>query len=331
MKRWLLACLLLASVCLLGGCGSSLSAREPEFAFRYAENQAEDYPTTKAAQFFADRVAELTEGRIRIVVYPGGSLGAEASVVEQLQYGGIDFSRISLSVLAEKDQRLYALQLPYLYRDAAHMWRVLEGDIGSQFLGYLGEMDVVGLGWMDGGARSVYTVGQPVWSLADMKGLRIRVQESAMMERVMELMGAVPVKARYDEVLPALQAGRIDGAENNFPSYVSTGHYRLARYIIENEHTRVPEVIVSSQAAMDQLSAADQRLIQQAADEASAYQRELWYRQEMEVRRVVFGRCQVYRLTEAERQLFREATAPVYEEFAADMMDIVDQIKAMRK
>ena len=139
------------------GCSKTEEYTGPELILRYAENQPEDYPTTQAALAFADLVAERTEGRVKVVVYSGGELGAEQSVIEQMQYGGIDFARVSLSQLAEQLPTLSVLQLPFLYTDAPQMWRVLDGEIGDGFLSSLGAMDLVGLSWFDAGVRNFYT------------------------------------------------------------------------------------------------------------------------------------------------------------------------------
>lgn len=329
MKRGLLLGTL-AALLLAGGCAQP-PAREPEYAFRYAENQAGDFPTTLAAYYFADLVAERSQGRIRIHVYPDAELGDERSIIEQMQYGGIDFGRVNLSPLSEYDNDLFVLQLPYLYQDSAHMWRVLQSGIGDRFLEGLAGIDVVGLAWVDAGARSFYT-NAPVHSLADMQGLRIRVQENRLMERMVALLGAEAVQMRYDEVLTALQTGKIDGAENNFPSYQSTGHYLVAPYFLLDEHSRIPEVMLASEAAMARLSEADQALIHQAAQDAARYQRRLWQEYEAETRQAVLDAgCVVYTPSAEALAAFQQITAQMIPEFAADAMDVVDAVEALRE
>lgn len=325
-------CLVPALLCLLllGGCTGAPRAKEPEHVFRYAENQPADYPTTLGAYRFAELVEERSGGRIKIFVYPDAELGDERSVIEQMQYGGIDFGRVNLSPLSEYDQRLFVLQLPYLYRDGAHMWRVLDGEIGKQYLSQLSDIGVVGLAWVDAGARNFYTKDAPIRSLKDMRGLSIRVQENAMMERLVELLGAEPVQMRYSEVLPALQTGKIDGAENNFPSYKSMDHYLVAQYMVEDEHSRIPEAIIASQAAMRRLSEADRLLVEAAAHEAAAYQRELWRQYEQDMRNFVLANgCEVYPMTTAEKEAFMTVTETLYQEFAADELDTIARIQAI--
>lgn len=327
ISRVVAVCCLLA---LCGGCAAGPSEMVPEHIFRYAENQAGDFPTTLAAYYFAEQVAERSGGRIRIYVYPDAQLGDERSIIEQMQYGGIDFGRVNLSPLSEYDPRLFVLQLPYLYDDRAHMWRVLESEIGDVFLEGLSEIGIVGLAWVDAGARSFYTRTKPVHTLEDMQGLRIRVQENTMMERLVELLGASPVQMRYDEVLPGLQTGKIDGAENNYPSYQSTGHSLLAPYFFEDEHSRIPELIVASEAAMARLDDADRALVLQAAQDASVYQRELFREYETRTREeVIAAGCEVHTITAEERQALIALTAPMAEEFAQGAEDILRAIAAL--
>ena len=237
--------LLAAAGAALGLCGCAAARQEeaasgPELILRYAENQPEDYPTTQAALAFADLVNERTGGRVKVAVYSGGELGAEQSVIQQMQFGGIDFARISLSQLAEYVPALSVLQLPYLYEDAAQMWRVLIGTIGDEFLAMLDAVDLVGLSWFDAGVRSFYT-REKVTRLADLQGLTLRVQESDMMSDMVEAMGAVSVQVVYSDVYAALHNRKIDGAENNWPSYEAMSHYEVAPYFLQDEHTRVPE------------------------------------------------------------------------------------------
>ncbi len=160
-RRQMLTALFGAAACGTAGGGLRPSAGAgragPELILRYAENQPEDYPTTQAALAFADLVAERTDGRVKVLVYSGGELGAEQSVIQQMQFGGIDFSRVSLSQLAEYQPALSVLQLPYLYTDADQMWRVLDGTIGDEFLSTLESLELTGLSWFDAGVRSIYT------------------------------------------------------------------------------------------------------------------------------------------------------------------------------
>lgn len=321
----LAACTALGAV----GCGRAEEYTGPELILRYAENQPEDYPTTQAALAFADLVAQRTEGRVKVVVYSGGGLGAEQSVIEQMQYGGIDFARVSLSQLAEYIPALSVLQLPYLYEDASQMWRVLDGSIGDDFLAMLDEMDLVGLSWFDAGVRSFYT-REKVTDLEQLQGLTLRVQESDMMSEMITDLGAEPVQVVYSQVYAALRNGQIDGAENNWPSYDAMGHYEVAPYFLQDEHTRVPEVQLASTAAIEKLEALDPsypEVLRTCARESARTERRLWAqreaRSEKELRE--WG-VEVTTLPDAEKQKFRAAVQPLYDRFA-DQAELLERIK----
>ena len=176
-RRQLLHLLTAVPALAVTGCAAQPASSEQEkpLILRYAENQPEDYPTSKAAKAFAELVAQRTDGRVKVLVYSGAELGAEQSVIQQMQFGGIDFARVSLSQLAEYVPALSVLQLPYLYEDASQMWRVLDGEIGDEFLSGLGAMDLVGLSWFDAGVRSFYT-REKVTDLEQLQGLTLRVQ-----------------------------------------------------------------------------------------------------------------------------------------------------------
>ena len=332
-RRQMLTAMFGAAVMALpvSGCGHQpvQDVAGPELILRYAENQPEDYPTTQAALAFADLVAQRTDGRVKILVYSGGELGAEQSVIKQMQFGGIDFSRVSLSQLAEYEPALSVLQLPYLYTDADQMWRVLDGAVGDEFLSMLDTLELTGLSWFDAGVRSFYT-RHKVASLADLQGLTLRVQESDMMSEMILELGAEPVQVVYSKVYAALHNGEIDGAENNWPSYEAMGHYEVAPYFLLDEHTRVPEIQLASPAAMEKLAQLDERypeIIRECARESAKVERRLWAQQEEEsednMRAVGI---EVTELSEAEKEKFRAAVQPMYDQFA-DQQELIARIQ----
>jgi tripartite ATP-independent transporter DctP family solute receptor len=306
-------------------------AAEPEFIFRYAENQPEDYPTTVAAKKFADLVFQKTYGRIKIEVYAGAQLGDEKSVIEQLQFGGIDFCRVSASPLAEFSPSLNVLQMPYLYRDEAHMWSVLDGKIGQNFLDSLDNAGFVGLSWYSSGSRSFYNSVRPINKLEDLAGLKIRVQESSLMMGMVTALGANPTPMAYGEVYGALQTGIIDGAENNWPSYESTSHYEVAKFYVLDQHTRVPEPQLMSKVTANKLSAEDIAIIKECAKEAALYQRQIWTeREKTSETKVRSAGNTITELSAEEIAKFQTACQPLYKQFCKDYMGIIADIKATK-
>lgn len=329
-RRQLLAA---AGVAALGLCGclrkEETGAQLPELILRYAENQPEDYPTTQAALAFAQLVEQRTGGRVKVVVYSGGELGAEQSVIQQMQFGGIDFARVSLSPLAGYIPELSILQLPYLYKDADQMWRVLDGSIGDAFLGMLDQMDLVGLSWFDAGVRSFYT-REKVTTLEQLQKLTIRVQESDMMSGMIKDLGAKPVQLAYSQVYAALHNGQIDGAENNWPSYQTMGHYEVAPYFLQDEHTRVPEIQLASIAAMEKLEELDPafpEILRDCARQSARTERKLWAKREtdseQELRR--WG-VEVTVPSKEEKKKFRVAVQPLYDRFE-QQAEILERIR----
>lgn len=301
----------------------------PEFVLTYAENQAEDYPTTQGAYKFAALVNERTEGKIEIQVNAGGVLGDEKTVIEQMQFGGVDFARVSLSPLAEFVPKLNILQMPYLYTGREHMWEVLEGPIGDDFMNSFGGSNLVALSWYDAGARSFYNRGKPIEKLEDMKGMKIRVQESELMMDTIEALGAKPVPVAYGDVYSGLQTGEFDGAENNWPSYESTRHYEVAKYFTVDEHTRVPELQLAAASTWSKLPEEYRNIIRQCAQESAEYERKLWIeRERTSEERVRKAGCIVTELPDEEKARFREAAEPMYEKYCSDYVDIIREIMA---
>ncbi|MBL7005902.1 MAG: TRAP transporter substrate-binding protein [Spirochaetia bacterium] len=332
MKKGMLVLLMVvlaASFCWAAGSAESTAGSSP-IVLRLAETHPADYPTTRGDFEFARLVEERSNGRIKIEVYPGSQLGEERAVIEQVQFGAIDFTRVSISPLAAFAPDFNALQMPYLYRSPAHMWEVLNSSIGDEFLGSLEPAGFVGLSWFDSGARSFYNSVRPIKSVADLAGLKIRVQESALMVGLVEALGAVATPMPFGEVYSAIQTGVIDGAENNWPSYYSTSHYEVANYFTLDEHTRVPEITIASKITMDKLSAADQALIKQAAKDSMAFQIKAWADYEKVAEQaVVANGNEIYRLPD--NAAFQAAMQPLYDALSADLKAVVAKIRAVGK
>lgn len=303
----------------------------PEYVFSYAENQDEDYPTTLGGQYFANLVEEKTNGRIRILIQHSGERGNESQVISQLKYGGVDFARISISELTNEIKALNVLQLPYLYENSEHMWKVLDGKIGDYFLDVVSGYEMIGLSWYDAGARNFYTKDRPIQKLEDFEGLKIRVQESDMMASMVEYLGGEPVKKPYSEVYSLLEKSEADGAENNWPSYESMQHYEVAGYYTLDEHIRIPELQICSKHTWEKLSEEDQQIILECAKESSIYQRKLWKEQETKSRELaVSAGAEVVHLSTVEKKKFRKAVEPLFERYCGEHMDLIQEILSVK-
>jgi tripartite ATP-independent transporter DctP family solute receptor len=296
---------------------------------RMAEIHPEGHPTAKGDREFARLVKERSKGRIEIVVYPEAELGQEGDVLEQTRFGAIDLARVSLSALTAYEPELNALQMPYLYRDNAHMWKVLEGDIGRELLAGLAKSGFTGLGWFEPGSRSFYNSKRPVRTPGDLRGLRIRVQESELMMDMVSAFGALPVPMAYGAVYNALLSGAIDGAENNWPSYYSWSHHRVARFITIDRHTSVPEIIVGSKISMDLLGPGDRLLLAECAAAAVPYQRAQWAAYE---RLAIDGaKASGVEITEVpDTSAWRALMEPLYAKQSPAVRLLVRRVKAVR-
>ncbi len=297
----------LAWVCALLGIGfAGANARE----FRVADNQAQDYPTVQALQFMARLVEERSGGRHWLRVFHSRRLGEEQETIEQTRIGAIDLVRTNVAPLGRFIAAANVLALPFLFRSSDHLHKVLDESIGEEVLASFERHGFVGLTFYDSGARSIYNSVKPVRSLADLKGLRIRVQQSELMVEMVRALGAEPVELAYGQVLTGLSTKVIDGAENNWPSYVTTQHYKLAPYYTLTEHSMAPEVLVMSLRAWESLSADDRIIFRQAARESSVYMRQLWNGLEDQSRQQ--ARAAGNTIIDVERQPFADAMTTIY-------------------
>jgi tripartite ATP-independent transporter DctP family solute receptor len=253
--------------------------------FRAADTQNEDYPTVQALRFMGRQISERTGGRHEIKVFHSHQLGEEKETLEQTRAGAIDLNRTNVALIGNVIPTVNVLALPFLFRSIEHMQKVLDGPIGNEILGSFEPHGFVGLAFYDSGARSIYNNVRPVRSLADLKGLRIRVQQSEQMSEMMRSLGAAPVELPYGQVLTGLATRLIDGAENNWPSFVTTDHYKHAGHYTLTEHTMSPEVLVMSLKAWETLSPDERKIFREEARRSGQFMREKWRDLELQSRK----------------------------------------------
>lgn len=326
MKKWIILSFCFCLVLCLCACSESESV-EPDYVLTYAENQPQNYPTSLGAERFAELVKERTDGKVVIQVKYAGEYGTDEEVVRQMQFGGIDFAHVSLAVVADEIPVLNVLQLPFLYEDGNHMWRVLDGEIGEELLAAFQDTELIGLSWYDAGARSFYST-KPIYSIDDIKGLTVRVQNSQLAMDMVTLLGAKPVYYDHNDVHYAFETRKIDAAENNWPVYQYMDHYQVARYYTVVEHTRVPDVQIASRRTWEALPEKYREVIMECAEESTLYQRNLWIRNDIFARATVIDSgCEVIFLEPNQKQEFREAVVPLYETYCSEYMDLIKRIQ----
>lgn len=293
---------------------------------RAADNHPADYPTAQSVRFMGDQIEAMSEGKIKVKQYPSAQLGQEKDTILATMFGAIDINRINAAPLGNIATELQVLSLPYLFRDKDHMYQVLEGEIGEQLLSYLTPHNLVGLAFLDSGARSFYTK-KPINTLSDMKGLKIRVQNTDMFVTMMDLLGANATPMSFGQVYESLLTGVIDGAENNWPSYVSTRHFEAAKYYTLDQHSMVPEIILMSKETWDNLTDDQQKLIKNAARLATQHMRVLWEeRVEQAKKKALLAGIEINDSLPLDE--FRAAVEPMYQQMKSDpeMADIIERI-----
>jgi tripartite ATP-independent transporter DctP family solute receptor len=279
--------------------------------FRAADTQNEDYPTVQALLYMGSMVAQRSGGRHQIKVFHSRQLGEEKETLEQTRVGAIDLNRTNVALIGNMVPAMNVLAMPFLFRSMEHLQKVLDGTIGSEILDSFEPYGFVGLAFYDSGARSIYNSVRPVRSIADLKGLRLRVQQSKQMSDMIKSLGADPVELPYGQVLTGLATRLIDGAENNWPSFVTTDHYKYAGYYSLTEHTMSPEVLVMSKKAWASLSAEDQQIFRESALRSSRFMREKWRDLEERSRKQA-ETAGVKIVTDIDRKPFEAAMAGLY-------------------
>jgi tripartite ATP-independent transporter DctP family solute receptor len=243
---------------------------------KLAHSLDQSHPVHKGMEVMARRVDELSGGKLQIEIFPNEQLGNETEAIEQVQRGALEMTKTSTAALESFIPEMAIFSVPYIFRDEEHSWRVLEGPIGHELL-MIGESHGVrGLCYYDAGTRNFYTVGTPILSPDNLKGLKIRVMKSKTSMDMVQALGAAPTPIPWGELYTALQQGMVDGAENNLPSFYSNRHFEVCKHFSLDAHTIIPDILLVSETVWQTLSPQEQEWLQQAADESSQFERQLW-------------------------------------------------------
>lgn len=282
----------------------------------------------RAMELMASRVDEFSDGRMRIDIYPSEQLGTERQTLELLQIGSVGMTKVSAAVLENFAPTFQVLSLPYMFRDEAHQFEVLDGPIGSELLFGLEPYRLRGLAFYDAGSRSFYTKDRPIQRPEDLDGLKIRTQESATAMEMVRRLGGSATPIAWGELYSALQQGIVDGAENNPPSFYLSRHYEIARFYSLNEHTRVPDVLLISTTVWNALGEQERGWLVDAVAESTALQRTLW-REAVETALNAVRAAGVDVIAPDPRP-FSETVAPMYDAFRGDsaLFDLIQRIRS---
>src|SRR5580698_5079968 len=304
---------------------------QQKLALKASDVHPEGYPTVAAVESLGKKLEAATNGRLSVQMFAAMQLGGEKEAIEQAQVGAIQFARVSVGTIGPVIDDLNVFNLPFLFRNTAHMQTIVDGDIGTELLDKVTNNDkagLVALAWMDAGARSVYTIKKPVHTIADLKGLKIRVIGNPMFVDMMNALGGNGVAMGYDQVFSALQTGVVDGAENNPPSYVFDNHYTVAKYYTLTQHLIVPEILVFSRKTWDALSKDDQALLKTFSREAQAEARVLWDKYEAAAMdKAKAAGCEIIEV--ADKKPFQDAVKAVWDKYGPKYEAMIKRVEAV--
>jgi tripartite ATP-independent transporter DctP family solute receptor len=323
----------LGALAALGAITPNLSTAafaQAKLVLKASDVHPEGYPTVAAVESMGRKLEAATNGRVSVQMFASMQLGGEKEAIEQAQVGAIQLARVSVGALGPVIDDLNVVNLPFLFRNTAHMQKVIDGAIGQELLDKVtnnAKAGLVGLCWMDAGARSIYNTKKPINKLEDLKGMKIRVIGNPMFVDMMNALGGNGVAMGYDQVFSALQTGVIDGAENNPPSFVFDNHYQAAKYYTLTEHLIVPEMLVLSRKIWDGLTKDDQALLTKLAREAQQEERVLWAKYEQQaLDKAKAGGVAIVEL--ADKKAFEDAVKPVWDKYGPRFSDTIKRIQA---
>ena len=284
------------------------------------------YPTVEAVVRMGAKLEKATNGRLTLQMYPQMQLGGEKEMIEQAQVGALQIARISVGALGPVIDELNVFNMPFIFRDEAHMRKVIDGPIGTELLEKISanpNTRLIALGWMDAGTRNVYS-NKPVTKPADLKGMKVRMMGNPIFVETMNAMGGNGVAMGFNELYSAMQTGVVDGAENNEPTVLAQNHYQVAKIYSLTGHLIIPEMFVFSKVSWDKLSKADQDLIKKYSREAQFEQRKLW--DEKTVKATEELKAKGVQFVPADKQAFFKATQPVRDKYGAKYSALLTRI-----
>ncbi|HET9585375.1 MAG TPA: TRAP transporter substrate-binding protein [Bradyrhizobium sp.] len=290
------------------------------------------YPTVEAVVRLGKKLEAATDGRLSIQMYPSMQLGGEKEMIEQAQVGALAMARISVGPMGPLVPELNVFNLPFMFRDDAHMEKVIDGPIGDELLKKLSDhatAGLIGLCWMNAGTRNVYNSKKPVRSLDDLKGLKIRMMGNPVFVDTMNALGGNGVAMGFDQLVNAMQTGVVDGAENNYPSYATGQHFRYAKYYSLTGHLMIPEILVFSKRTWQTLPPDDQALITKLAKEAQQEERKLWYEMEKKsIQQIKEAGVDIIEIPD--KKPFQDAVKPVWDKYGAQHAALIKRIQDVK-
>ncbi len=325
MRRWFSTLVAVCVCCLATGC----SQREDVMVLKLAHALDTEHSVHKGMVYMGERLEHYSGGKMSMDIYPSGQLGAERELVELVQIGSLDITKVSASPLEAFVPVLKIFSLPYVFRSREHCLKVLDSEIGERLLKSMEVARLMGLGYYDSGSRSFYMVENQVNSPADLGGQKIRVMKSQTAVQMIDALGGSATPIAWGELYTALQQGVVDGAENNPPSFYLSRHFETSKYYSLNEHTMVPDVLLMSLRTWESLDEQQQEWLSKAVEDSVVHQRKLWMESTEESLNAVIEAGVV--VTKPDKQPFMDAVAPMKASFAGtEIGDLLNEIEAVQ-
>ena len=314
---------LFAFTCLLVGCQQLDNRR----IIRLGHALDTNHSVHKAMVKMGEELYRISSGTMEIKIYPNQQLGSERECLELLQIGSLDITKVSTGVLENFSPNMKVLGLPYLFRDRGHAFNVLDGPIGKQLLEETIFFRIKGLAYYDAGSRSFYTKSKAIRTPSDLKGLKIRVMESVTAMKMVESMGGSPTPISWGELYTSLQQEVVDGAENNPPSFFLSKQFEVCKYYTLDEHTTLPDVLVSGSYFWDGLKEKQKKWLEEAVKISVDYQRKLWA--ESEAYALNELKKSGVEIVYPDKSEFEKMVKPVYDYYKTnkEMHNLINQIK----
>ncbi len=313
---------LLAGACVTGLLLGSVAAQAAEIrerTLRFAFQNVKEHPQGQGAQKFADLLAESSGGKIKVRLFPGGTLGGDVQTVSALQGGTLDITVLNSGILAAQAPDFAMLDFPFLFNDVKEAHAVMDGPVGQKLAAQLDSKGLVGLGYWDLGFRNVTNSKQPINRLEDMQGLKIRVIQSPIYLETFSALGANPVPMAFPEVYTGLEQRTIDGQENPFTVIEGSKFFEVQKYLSVTGHIFNPQSLIIGQKTWNRLNDDEKALIRDAAAKAQVFQREVTAASMDKARATLQAHIAVNDISPAEKDRFRERVQPVIDKFSKQL------------
>jgi len=309
---------------------ATLAGAQDARTLRFTAASNKGHPQVQGVEKFAELVGQRSGGKIKVQVFPGGTLGPDLQVVSAMQGGTIDLNVMNASLLAGNVKEMAILDFPYLFNSVQEADAILDGPVGTKLMDKLPARGLVGLAYFDLGFREMHTTKKAITKADDLKGLKMRVIPTSIYIDFMNATGANAVPMPFTETYTALEQGTIDGMTNPLLNILDGKYNEVSKNLTLTNHMYTPQIVIASKKTWDKLSPGDQKILRDAALEAAAFQRKVARAEAVRVLDAAKkAGMTVYELPPAEIAKLRDVAKPVIAKHTKTVgEDIVAEVNA---